>query len=105
MILVVNSILILLMSLIVASCYILGLDDFKIIAVGCMTFSFLQLPLIAVLLSVSLCNFRAIVRRYERLRLNTCQLVLHAIFIILFTIDVGVLFYLTVWWDASISNF
>ena len=67
----VNSFFILLVCLVLAGCYILGIHKLELTAIICMSYVFLQLPIIAVLLAVALCRFRSIVKSQESLVLNT----------------------------------
>ena len=66
-----NSFFILLVCLVLAGCYILGIHKLELIAIICMSYVFLQLPIIAVMLAVALCRFRSIVKSQESLILNT----------------------------------
>ena len=67
----VNSFFILLVCLVLAGCYILGIHKLELTAIICMSYVFAQLPTIAVLLAVALCRFRSIVKSQESLVLNT----------------------------------
>ena len=100
-----NSVLILLVCLALATCYMLGIGDLRASAVACMAYVFLQLPVIAVLLAVALCNFRSIVKKQRGLILNTCHLLLHGILIAAFTISMGVLLGLAMHYRVSFRNF
>ena len=100
-----NSLLILLVCLALACCYMFGIRDLRASAVTCMTYVFLQLPIIAVLLAVALCNFRSIVKKQGSLSLNTCHLLLHGILIAAFTVNMGVLLGIAMHYRASFLNF
>ena len=70
-----------------------------------MSYVFLQLPIIAVLLAIALCKFRSIVKSQESLSLNTKQLMLHGLLIAAFTGTMGILFGIAVHYKMSFASY